>query len=267
MLKIFENSEDSTLLKFLKWIVLRTLPANVRDWLGTILYGHKYSPPKGWVSMGSLRRVTPINRAWGCGRGLPVDRYYIAKHLTDCSSDIHGHVLEVGDARYTRTYGGNRVTNSDVLHIEEGNPEATIVADISSAHQIASNTFDCIIMAQTLHLIYDIRSAIATVFRILKPGGVALVTFPGISQTSHESQDTWVDTWFWSFTVNSACRLFKEVFPAKNVRIQAYGNVLSAIAFLHGLVAEELKQKELDYCDPDYEVLIAVRVEKPALDK
>ena len=252
----------------LKWIALRTLPAPVCDWLVNKLSDNEYSPPKGWIRMGSLRRVTPINKTWGCGRGLPIDRYYIAKELADCSSDIHGHVLEIGDSRYTRTYGGNRVTKSDVLHVEEGNPEATIVADISSAHQIESDTFDCIIMAQTLHLIYDVRPAIDTLFRILKPGGVVLVTFPGISQLSHNSnKGSWADIWFWSFTINSANRLFKEVFPAANVRVKAYGNVLSTIAFLHGLVAEELQQNELDYRDPDYDVLIAVRAEKPALGK
>jgi SAM-dependent methyltransferase len=263
--KNVKDTELGTVLKLIKWITQWTLPSPVRDWLGTRLYGREYSPPPGWVRMGSLRRVTPINWAWGCGRGLPIDRYYIEKHLTNCSSDIHGHVLEVGDSRYTRSYGGNRVTKSDVLHVEEGNPEATIVADISTAHQIPSDTFDCIILAQTLHLIYDVRPAIKTLFRILKPGGVVLVTFPGISQISHQSEQGWANSWFWSFTVNSAHLLFEEVFPAVNVKIVAYGNVLAAIAFLHGLASEELCQKELDHCDPDYQVLITVRAVKPEL--
>ncbi len=37
----------------------------------------------------------------------------------------------------------------------------------------------------------------------------------------------------------------------------------AAIASLHGLAAEELTSDELDYRDPDYEVLIAVRARKP----
>ncbi len=75
------------------------------------------------------------------------------------------------------------------------------------------------------------------------------------------------DSWHWSFTVNSAHRLFEEVFPAADVKITAYGNVLTAIAFLHGLVAEELCQKELDHYDPDYQVLITVRAVKPVLEE
>jgi hypothetical protein len=92
---------------------------------------------------------------------------------------------------------------------------------------------------------------------------VALVTFPGISQISHLAEKGWADSWYWSFTANSVQRLFEEVFPAANVRVAAYGNVLSAIAFLHGLGAEELCQEELDHCDPDYQLLITVRIVKP----
>jgi hypothetical protein len=37
-----------------------------------------------------------------------------------------------------------------------------------------------------------------------------------------------------------------------------------AISFLHGLSAEELSQEELDYHDPNYEILITLRVVKAA---
>ena len=39
--------------------------------------------------------------------------------------------------------------------------------------------------------------------------------------------------------------------------------MLAAIAFLHGLAASELRRKELDYRDPDYEVVITLRAVKP----
>jgi hypothetical protein len=38
--------------------------------------------------------------------------------------------------------------------------------------------------------------------------------------------------------------------------------VLASIAFLHGLAADELREKELNYSDPDYELLIAIRAVK-----
>jgi glycosyltransferase involved in cell wall biosynthesis len=224
------------------------------------LWQHRYRPPVGWVRFGSLRRVTPVSSHFGYDRGQPIDRYYIEGFLARHAVDVRGRVLEIGDDSYTRKFGGSRVEVSDVLHVTAGNPQATIVADLTSADHIPSSAFDCIILTQTLHLIYDVRSAAQTLYRILKPGGVLLATFPGISQIS---RDEWGDHWYWALTTMSARQLLEEYFPAANVRIEAHGNVLAAISFLHGLAAEELRQEELDYRDPSYEVLIALRGVKP----
>ncbi len=43
----------------------------------------------------------------------------------------------------------------------------------------------------------------------------------------------------------------------------AYGNVLTATAFINGLAVEDLRPEELDYCDADYEVSIVVKAIKP----
>ncbi len=112
-----------------------------------------------------------------------------------------------------------------------------------------SDAFDCIVFTQVLQLDYDARAAVQTLYRILKPGGVLLATFPGISQFPHKVCG---DCWYWSFTPLSVRRLFEEDFPAGSVEIEAHGNVLAAISFLHGLAVEELPQEELDYHDPDY---------------
>ena len=130
-----------------------------------------------------------------------------------------------------------------MLHVAEGNPEATIIGDLTCAGHIPSDTFDCIILTQTLHIIYDVKAAIQTLYRILKPSGVLLATFPGITQIS---TDEWSASWYWAFTTLSARRLFEETFPAENLRVEAHGNVLAATALLHGLAMEELRQEELD---------------------
>lgn len=214
----------------------------------------------GDPQFGQLRRLTPISSDWGWDRGLPIDRYYIEKFLAQEAASIRGHVLEIGDNSYTVRFGGSNVEKSDVLHVTEGNPMATIVADLTAAPHIPSGTFDCILLIQTLQLIYDVRSAIQTLYRILKPGGVLLVTLPGISQTYDR---TWGNHWCWNFTPLSAQRLFREAFPEAHVKIESFGNVLAAISFLHGLAKEELRQAELDYYEPGYEVTIAVKAMKP----
>jgi SAM-dependent methyltransferase len=214
----------------------------------------------GNLRFGDFRRLDPISREFGLDRGRPIDRYYIENFLAHQTDDIRGRVLEIGDDTYTRQYGGERVEHADVLHVTEGNPQATFVADLTRADHIPSDAFDCIIFTQTLHLIYDVRLAIRTLSRILKPGGILLATFPGISQIA---QDQWGEHWYWAFTTQSARRLFEETFPAPNVEIEAHGNVLAAVSFLHGLAVEELNQKELDCHEPAYEVLITLRAMKP----
>jgi hypothetical protein len=214
----------------------------------------------GWVRLGNLRRLTPVSRVFGFDRGLPIDRYYIERFLSANKSDIGGHVLEIAENKYTTTFGGDRVTESTVLHVCEGNPNATIVADLTSANFIPSDTFECMILTQTLQFIYELKPAILTIHRILKPGGVLLVTVPGISQISRYDMERWGD--HWRFTSLSARKLFEEVFLPTEIHIENYGNVLAANALLQGLAVEELREEELDYRDPDYELLIAVRAVK-----
>lgn len=217
-------------------------------------------PPSGQIDFGGLRRVTPISREFGYDRGLPIDRYYIESFLNQHTVDIRGRVLEIGDDSYTRRFGGDRVNRSDVLHVNKKNPVATFVGDLATAEHLPPAAFDCFIVTQTLHLIYDVRVALRNIYRILKPGGVVLATVPGISQISI---DEWADYWCWSFTRLSAARLFGEFFPGRNIDIDAHGNVLAAIAFLHGVAMEELRREELDYRDPCYELLITIRAVKP----
>jgi SAM-dependent methyltransferase len=220
-------------------------------------------PMVGWVRFGSLGRLSPISPHWGYERGLPVDRYYIEQFLAVHASDIRGHGLEVKEDLYSTRFGCNRITRIDIIHPEPGNPKATIVADLTKANHLPSDTFDFIILTQTLHLIYDIRAAAATLYRILKPGGTLLATVSGISKISRDDMNRWGHNW--AFTTRSAERLFHECFPVENVKIESHGNVLAAIGFLHGLASQELRCAELDYHDPDYQVLITIRAVKPAV--
>ena len=219
-------------------------------------------PPVGGLRLGSLRRLTPLSRNYGFDRGTPIDRYYIERFLTRHARDVRGRVLEVGDDEYTRRFGGERVEAVDVLHVDEGNPQATIVADLTDAPQIPDASFDCVICTQTLLLIYDVPAAIRTLHRILRPDGVVLVTVPGVSRICRQEADAWGD--FWRFTSMSSRRLFEEAFGSGEVGVETYGNVLAAVGMLHGIAAEELGAGDLDSHDPDYEVLIGVRAVRPA---
>ncbi len=240
----------------MRTILRQFLPVSARRWLvRTFRY-----PYGGKVDLGDLGRTQPISRVWGLDRGMPVDRYYIERFLSSRAEDIHGHTLEIGENTYSLRYGGSRIQKSDVLHVAEGTPNATIIADLTDAPNIADDTFDAVICTQTLQLIYEIDRAVATLARILKPGGVLLATLPGISQISRYDMDRWGD--YWRFTSASAQRLFAAAFGSEAVSLQVYGNVLAATAFLQGLAVEDLNPRDLDTVDADYQMLIGVRAQK-----
>jgi hypothetical protein len=129
----------SPLRRFLRWIqqgVCRLFVRRVRDF-------------------DRLRRITPLSRNFGLDRGRCIDRYYIEKFLAKHASDVRGHVLEIQNDAYTRKFGRDQVTHSDMLDIDKQNPKATIIAYLTQADHLPSDTFDCIICTQTLLLIYD----------------------------------------------------------------------------------------------------------------
>lgn len=214
---------------------------------------HTMIKKPGNIKWGDLRRAVPLSKEFGYDRGGPVDRYYIENFLKENAAYIKGNVLEIGDNTYTMIYGGGRVTGSDILFIDGRNPKATIMGDLSTADHIPSDKFDCIILTQTLHLIYDFRGAIKHCHRILKPGGVLLLTVPGITQIDYGE---WGDTWYWSFTGKAIQKLLWEYFHPEDVLVQTHGNVLAAAAFLYGMGKEEISDSEKNEHDPHYQVII-----------
>ena len=223
------------------------LPIGMRRWLRRTLF-------PAW--MGSLRRGQPVSNNWGFDRGRPVDRYYIESFLESHRSDIRGRVLEIMNSDYTMQFG-SAVEAAEVLDVDPANKKATLIADLSAGHSIPSDSFDCFILNQTLQLIYDVKSAIDHSYRILRPGGVLLVTVPALSRLAGQGF-----TDYWRFTPTSCARLFGEVFGEEHVSVSVFGNVLSAVAFLEGMACEEFSKHELDQVDERYPLLLAIRAVK-----
>jgi SAM-dependent methyltransferase len=136
----------------------------------------------------------------------------------------------------------------------------TIVGDLTQPGTLRRNRYDCIVLTQTLQFIYDMKAALSTLAAALKPGGVLLLTVPGISQISGYDERLTGD--FWRFTPSSVQRLLEEHFSRESIEVRGYGNVLTAIAFLHNVAQEELKKSELEASDAQYPMIVAARAVK-----
>lgn len=214
-----------------------------------------------WVGgIGARVRLTvgvePLSYLWGSDRGLPIHRYYLNQFLQHFASDIRGHCLEFNDPGYTRYFGGSAVEKVDVLHIDETNPLATVVADLTKPNDIPTNRFDCIICTHVLHIIGDLDKAVAELYRILKPQGVLLVAVPQVSMCDPGFHE------LWRFTSEGLALVLTKAFGKENVTVKAYGNSLTAVGEIRGVVAHEFSESALNYHDPRFAVEVCGRAHK-----
>jgi SAM-dependent methyltransferase len=200
--------------------------------------------------------LEPLSYVWGFDRGLPLHRYYLERFLQEFASDIRGHCLEFQDPSYAPRFGGSAIHQLDVLHIDDSNPAATIVADLTKPNDIPGDSFDCIVCTHVLHVILELDKVIAELCRILKPGGVLLVAVPHISMCDPGFHE------LWRFTPEGLRTLLARVFEIENVTVRAYGNSLTAAGEIRGLVAGEFSAAALNYHDPRFPVEVCARAQK-----
>jgi len=205
---------------------------------------------------GNLRRLEPFSGYYGFERGTPVDRFYIERFLAGHAADIRGRVLEVGQARYAHAFSSP--AEVEIVDNDKTNSEATIVADLSVRDSLPSGRFDCFILTQTLQLVGDLDVAMENAWQSLARGGVLLMTMPGITRADPELAR--VDRW--RVTPTGLETLLARSCPDARREVFGYGNLISAVAFLMGLAAEELDESELTATDPHFTVAVCARVEK-----
>lgn len=204
----------------------------------------------------ATKSLQPISRRFGYDRGTPIDRYWIEKFLGENQIYITGRCLEITDDAYTKRFGGNKVTRSDVLDINPKNRRANIIDDLRSLKTVKGNTYDCLLLTQVLGMIDNIDAAIEQCHRILKPGGTILVTSACFSPTWHDNDN------FWRFTAAGMRYAFGKHFTRKNIWVKTYGNVFSGQCFWVGMAQEEVTREQLEFNDPHFPCLVGLRAKK-----
>jgi SAM-dependent methyltransferase len=207
--------------------------------------------------VGRYIRTGPVTSNWGYSRGTPIDRWYIERFLDAHRNDIRGRVLEIKSDDYIRRFG-SAVEQVDILDYEETNERATIVADLEQADDVPDAIFDCFVLTQTLHLIFDVRAGLRQCWRILKPGGVLLVTVPANNKVDFHVTD------YWRFTQTGLTRAVSEVFGPSSFEIGVHGNSCVTAGFLTGLAAEEFDTGELESHDERFPLVLTCRAVRAA---
>jgi hypothetical protein len=192
--------------------------------------------------------VRPVSRTFGYERGQPIHRYYVDRFFHDHAGEIRGHCLEFHDPGYLQRFGKGRPARIDVLDLNIENPHATIVADVTKANTLRSNSFDCIVCVHVLHLVYEADLFTKELHRLLAPGGTLLLAVPGTAMID----PAWTEYRRW--TGLGIQTLLGQFFDPANIVVETYGNSLAAAAEMRGLASDEIAPWELQANDELFQV-------------
>ncbi len=133
-----------------------------------------------------------------------------------------------------------------MIDIDPRNLQAQLRADLSRPRSLPTETFDCIVLTQTLQLLADPATALTNCHQALHHDGALLVTVPCLGRISPSSraQDRW------RFTPAGLWELFSAWDGP--VTVTGHGNLRVCLAALIGEAAEDLTPAELDHHDPDF---------------
>ena len=199
---------------------------------------------------GNLRRVTPISASYGFDRGTPIDRYYVDQFFSARRDLITGRVLEIQTIDHIRRYG-TRVTAADTLDI---NPafRPTYCCDLAHADIVATGSYDCFLLPNTLCALRDLDNALREARRLVRPGGIILATVAGFVPLTPDVPA------YWHLSADGWRMVAARVWPDCDTAVETHGNCLAAAAAMYGIAVEELTASELDVTDPRYPVLVTI---------
>jgi SAM-dependent methyltransferase len=205
--------------------------------------------------------------AGGRQRGQPVIRYYWEAFLALHREDLRGRALEIGGTSTLVRLGGSAITRAEAIDLVP-RPGVDIVADLSRADALPADTYDCFVAPFTMHLIYDVESALYHAVRILKPGGTLLVNFPCVDYYFAAGLDMGTGRplfVFWWFTPLHVENLLRRIgLTGDHFQLVIDGNLFSRVAYQMNMPVEELTSGERNHRDEGHPLLISARIVKPA---
>ena len=202
-----------------------------------------------------------LSNDYGDSRGTPITRFYIQDFFLNLNHFDWGNCLEFGDNRYIKQFGKNVTENHTFKFSNKFKHHDNIFyGDLTKFSTLPEKKFDLIVCTNVLNFIFDVKSAIRGIHRMLKKNGKCIVTVDGpSSHISRFDMERWGD--FWRFTNLSAKKIFEQL----NFKVEkniTYGNPYACSAQLNGFSTQDIDQSKLFPSDQDYQLLIALYLTK-----
>ncbi len=143
---------------------------------------------------------------------------------------LHGVVLDVGCGTMPyRSVLDQKVTRYDSLDLKAQVPGVTYEADVQDMRVVPDAAYDSVICLEVLEHVPDPFRALAEIRRILRPGGVLVLSVPHLSRIHEAPQD------FYRFTNYGLAAMFQRS-GFEVVRIERRGGLMSFLAHQLSLV-------------------------------
>ncbi|HYW17227.1 MAG TPA: class I SAM-dependent methyltransferase [Allosphingosinicella sp.] len=207
----------------------------------------------GTVNVGEPGRFLPFCTKWGTSRGGAIDRYYIDIFVEAALRDTSGRYLECGTARYREVLRNDQIDSYDVIDIRESTPGLTIQADLHDLAHIDAESFDVIICTQVLPYVISPKRCLEELHRVLKIGGLLLLSVPFIDKDDSVMDDRW------RFTQRTVTELLQ---PFRDCVVEGRGNLFSSVAYLQGLGMADMDLADLNRTDPTFYQLVVASAKK-----
>lgn len=194
-------------------------------------------------------------------RSSSIEDYYTNQFLAAHQVHIRGRVLEAGGDSLMRRFGRDAHSLHVIAVPGISIPNVTLAADMTLLSELPERQFNCFICTDTLHRFVDPRAAIRGAFRMLRPGGVLLASFPTLPAAATNPEAARARD-YWRFTPAAVHECLTEVFGAGQVEVHPFGNRLSATAVLAGLSYDQIGTNRLAPVEPGCEVVICAMARK-----
>jgi SAM-dependent methyltransferase len=211
------------------------------------------SPPVGEIQWGHFDRLSPFCPHYGFSRGTPIDRHYLHRFIDTIRAEVSGATLEIGGRSGNKAaYGFDACDHYAALDVSEGGG-VDIAADVHDPAAWRDLSLDSVLAFNVLEHCESPWLVVENIHRWLKPGGKFFCLVPNAQRVHRDPKD------LWRILPDGLERLLS---PFGRVRITTYGSMVTFIAALAGVSAEEVPPDRLDAIDRNYPVVTCAVAER-----